>query len=296
MKILRTPDERFSNLPDFPWAPRYVQLGDLRMHYVEAGPSDGKPVLLLHGEPTWSYLYRKMIPVFAEAGYRAIAPDLIGFGRSDKPSLMSDYSYQRHVDWVLGLIVQLDLKAITLVCQDWGSLIGLRLAAEHQDRFARITVGNGALPTASSALKIPAAFKLWRAFAKYSPWFPIGGIVKTGCATKLTPQEIDAYDAPFPDDSYKAGTRAFPRLVPTDESNPAIPANRAAWAALGKWDKPFLTVFGALDPILGKADRSLQAHVPGASGQPHARLRASHFLQEDVGEEWARRTVDWMRA
>ena len=296
MKILRTPDERFSNLPDFPWAPRYVQLGDLRMHYVEAGPSDGKPVLLLHGEPTWSYLYRKMIPVFAEAGYRAIAPDLIGFGRSDKPGQMSDYSYQRHVDWVLGLIVQLDLKEITLVCQDWGSLIGLRLAAEQQDRFARITVGNGALPTASSALKIPAAFKLWRAFAKYSPWFPIGGIVKTGCATKLTPQEIAAYDAPFPDDSYKAVTRAFPRLVPTDESNPAIPANRAAWAALGKWEKPFLTVFGALDPILGKADRSLQAHVSGAAGQPHARLRASHFLQEDVGEEWARRTVDWMRA
>lgn len=296
MKILRTPDERFSDLPDFPWAPRYVQLGELRMHYVEAGPSNGKPVLLLHGEPTWSYLYRKMIPVFAEAGYRAIAPDLIGFGRSDKPSQMSDYSYQRHVDWVLGLIVQLDLKEITLVCQDWGSLIGLRLAAEQQDRFARITVGNGALPTASSALKIPAAFKLWRAFAKYSPWFPIGGIVKAGCATKLTPQEIDAYDAPFPDDSYKAGTRAFPRLVPTDESNPAIPANRAAWAALGKWDKPFLTVFGALDPILGKADRSLQAHVPGAAGQLHARLRASHFLQEDMGEEWARRTVDWMRA
>ena len=296
MKILRTPDERFNTVRDFPWEPRYVQLGELRMHYVEAGPLDGKPVLLLHGEPTWSYLYRKMIPVFAGAGYRAIAPDLIGFGRSDKPSKMGDYSYQRHVDWVLGLIEQLDLREITLVCQDWGSLIGLRLAAEHQDRFARITVGNGALPTASSELKIPAAFKLWRAFAKYSPWFPIGGIVKTGCASRLAAHEIAAYNAPFPDGSYKAGTRAFPRLVPTDETDPAIPANRAAWAALGKWNKPFLTVFGALDPILGRADGVLQKHVPGAVGQPHARLRASHFLQEDLGEEWARRTVDWMRA
>lgn len=296
MKILRTPDQHFSVVRDFPWTPRYLQLGELRMHYVEDGPRDGKPVLMLHGEPTWSYLYRKMIPVFASAGYRAIAPDLIGFGRSDKPAEMSDYSYQRHVDWIVGLIEQLDLRDITLVCQDWGSLIGLRIAAEHPDRFARITVGNGALPTASSDLHIPFAFNLWRAFARYSPWFPIGGIVKTVCTTKLPPHVIAAYNAPFPDETYKVGTRAFPRLVPTEENDPAVPANRAAWAVLGRWQKPFLTVFGARDPLLGRADAILQQHVPGAAGQPHARLNAGHFLQEDAGEEWARRTVEWMRA
>lgn len=295
MKILRTPEQNFSAIHDFPWTPRYAQLGELRMHYVEDGPSDGAPVLMLHGEPTWSYLYRKMIPVFAAAGYRAIAPDLIGFGRSDKPADIGDYSYQRHVDWVLHLIEALDLRNITLVCQDWGSLIGLRIAAEHPDRFARITVGNGALPTTDSALKIPAAFRLWRLFARYSPWFPIGGIVNTACVSRLSAAARAAYDAPFPDDAYKAGTRAFPRLVPTEPDDPAASANRAAWQALGRFQKPFLTVFGELDPILGKADTVLQNHVPGAKGQPHARLRAGHFLQEDQGEEWARRVVEWMR-
>lgn len=296
MKILRTPEQHFSAICDFPWAPRYVQLGELRMHYVEDGPSDGQPILMLHGEPTWSYLYRKMIPVFAAAGYRAIAPDLIGFGRSDKPADIGDYSYQRHVDWVHGLIEALDLRDITLVCQDWGSLIGLRIAAEHPDRFARITVGNGALPTTDSALKIPAAFRIWRLFARYSPWFPIGGIVGAACASRLSPAARAAYDAPFPDDSYKAGTRAFPRLVPTQPDDPAAPANRTAWEALGRFQKPFLTVFGELDPILGKADTVLQNHVPGAMGQPHARLRAGHFLQEDQGEDWARRVVAWMQS
>jgi haloalkane dehalogenase len=295
MKILRTPEQHFSAIRDFPWAPRYVQLGELRMHYVEDGPSDGKPVLMLHGEPTWSYLYRKMIPVFAAAGNRAIAPDLIGFGRSDKPADIGDYSYQRHVDWVLGLIEALDLCDITLVCQDWGSLIGLRIVAEHPERFARVTVGNGALPTTDSALKIPAAFRIWRLFARYSPWFPIGGIVNAGCAGRLPPAARAAYDAPFPDDGYKAGARAFPRLVPTEPDDPAAPANRAAWEALGRFQKPFLTVFGKLDPILGKADTVLQNHIPGAKGQPHARLKGGHFLQEDQGEDWARRVVEWMR-
>jgi haloalkane dehalogenase len=295
MDVLRTPDARFDHLADFPWPPRYVQLDALRMHYVEDGPADGRPVLMLHGEPTWSYLYRTMIPVFAAAGYRAIAPDLIGFGRSDKPAAIDDYSYQRHVDWVLGLITELDLRDITLVCQDWGSLIGLRIAAEHPHRFARISVGNGALPTATEALKIPAAFRIWRAFARYTPWFPAGRIVGTLCASGLTPAARAAYDAPFPDARYQAGARAFPRLVPTTSEDPAIPANRAAWDALGRWDKPVLTVFGRLDPILGRADASLQRHIPGAAGQPHARLRANHFLQEDVGPEWARRIVEWMR-
>lgn len=296
MKVLRTPESQFSALRDYPWAPRYVQLGELRMHYVDDGPRDAPPVLMLHGEPTWSYLYRKMIPVFTAAGHRAVAPDLIGFGRSDKPAAISDYSYQRHVDWVLGFIEELDLRDITLVCQDWGSLIGLRIAAEHPDRFARITVGNGFLPTALPDFPVPLAFRLWRGFARHSPWFPIGGIVRAGSAGKLSRNAIAAYDAPFPDDRYKAGTRAFPGLVPTRPDDPAVPANRAAWAALGRWDKPFLTVFGALDPILGRADKALHAHVPGAAGQPHARVRAGHFIQEDRGEEWARRVVEWMRA
>ncbi len=295
MNILRTPDARFNALPDYPWTPNYQQLGELRMHYVDDGPPTAAPVLMLHGEPTWSYLYRKMIPVFTAAGQRAIAPDLIGFGRSDKPGAIGDYSYQRHVDWVLGLIEALDLRDITLVCQDWGALIGLRIAAEHPERFARITVGNGILPTATADQPMPLAFKLWRAFARISPWFPIGQLVQLAAASELPPAVVAAYDAPFPSTAYKAATRAFPRLVPTDEDDPAVPANRAAWAALGQWTKPFLTVFGELDPILGKADAILQAQIPGALGQPHARLRAGHFLQEDVGEEWARRILAWMR-
>lgn len=296
MNVVRTPEQRFDRLPGYPWPPRYVPLGELRMHYVEDGPADASPVLLLHGEPTWSYLYRKMIPLFSAAGYRAIAPDLIGFGRSDKPTALADYSYQRHVDWTLGFIEALDLWDITLVCQDWGSLIGLRLAAEHAERFARIAVGNGFLPTAAAGQNVPIAFRLWRAFARYSPWFPIGRIVQAGSASRLPPDVVAAYDAPFPDDRYKAGTRAFPRLVPTQESDPAVPANRAAWAALGQWQKPVLTVFGTLDPILGAADLPLQQQIPGAQGQPHARLRAGHFIQEDRGEEWARRIVDWRPA
>ena len=213
MKIMRTPDQRFNALPDYPFTPHYAQLGELRMHYVDEGPRDAAPVLMLHGEPSWSYLYRKMVPVFAQGGYRALAPDLIGFGKSDKPAAKSDYSYQSHVDWLVQWIEQLDLKNITLICQDWGSLLGLRIAAEHGHRFARIVVANGYLPTGDRGA--PTAFKIWRAFATYSPWFPIGRIVASGCVTKLTPELVAAYDAPYPDSSYKAGARAFPNLVPT---------------------------------------------------------------------------------
>ena len=291
MKILRTPESRFAALPGYPFAPNWLALedGGVRMHYVDEGPRNTSPVLMLHGEPSWSYLYRKMIPLFAEAGLRAVAPDLIGFGKSDKPARMDDYSYQRHVNWLVAFIEALDLRNITLVCQDWGSLLGLRIAAEHPDRFARIVVGNGILPTADTA--VPVAFKLWRAFAMYSPWFPIGRIVSAGCRSTLAPEIIAAYDAPFPSSEYKAGARAFPRLVPTEEHDPAVPANRAAWARLGEWQKPFLCVFGSGDPILGKADAPLIAHVPGAKGQPHARIRGGHFIQEDQGEELARRTI-----
>ncbi len=292
MKILRTPDERFANLPDYPYTSNYLPLGELRMHYLDEGPRNAPVVLMLHGEPTWSYLYRKMIPPLTVAGYRAVAPDLIGFGKSDKPTHMADYSYQRHVDWLLGFIEALDLRDITLFCQDWGSLLGLRIAAEHPQRFARIMVSNGFLPTAR--LGISRGFRLWRAFARWSPVFPIGRIVNSGCVVKLSPGEIAAYDAPFPSSAYKAGTRAFPRLVPTVESDPAVPANRAAWDKLGQWRKPFLCVFGKNDPVLGRADKPLIEHVPGAKGQPHDRIWGGHFVQEDRGDELAKRLIEWM--
>ncbi len=293
MDAVRTPDERFANLPDFPFEPRYAHVGDgLRMHYVDEGPRDGAPVLMLHGEPSWSFLYRRMIPVFTDAGMRAVAPDLIGFGRSDKPTSTSDYSYQAHMDWLKEWVATTDLRDITLICQDWGSLLGLRLAAEDSDRFSRIVVANGFLPIADR--KPPLAFKLWQTFATYTPVLPIGRIVATGTKRKLSAEEVAAYEAPFPSRRYQAGARAFPRLVPTSPDDPAVPANREAWRKLGEWEKPFLTLFGASDPILGRGDRPLQQHVPGARDQPHARLDGGHFVQEDAGAEIARRTVEWI--
>ncbi len=294
MDVLRTPDARFQSLPGYPFAPHYTDIGDgLRVHHVDEGPKDAPPVLMMHGEPSWSYLYRKMIPGFASAGFRALAPDLVGFGRSDKPSAPSDYTYARHVAWMTTWLRAVDVRNATLMCQDWGSLIGLRIAAENPDRFARIVVANGFLPTARQP--VPRAFRVWQAFAAYSPLFPIGRIINAGCVTKLTPDIIAAYDAPFPSSAYKAGARIFPSLVPTVESDPAIPANRAAWDALGKWDKPFLTLFGKNDPILGRADRPLQEHVPGAKGQPHERFWGGHFVQEDRGDYLAERIVAWLK-
>jgi haloalkane dehalogenase len=295
MEILRTPDARFSDLPGYSFAANYVDVGDgLRMHYVDEGPRDAPVVLMLHGEPTWSFLYRKMIPTFARAGFRAIPPDLIGFGRSDKPTRLEDYTYARHVAWTRALLEALGLARVTLFAQDWGSLVGLRVAAENEARFERIVIANGFLPTARHAL--PRAFKMWRAFAVPSPVFPIGRIVATGCVTRLSRAERAAYDAPFPSDAYKAGARAFPRLVPAGEEDPSIPANRAAWERLGPWDKPFLTLFGKNDPILGHGDRHLQGQVPGACGQPHERFWGGHFVQEDRGEYLAETTLRWMQA
>jgi haloalkane dehalogenase len=289
--VLRTPDAAFEGLPDYPFAPHYADVDGLRMHYVDEG--QGPVVLMLHGEPSWSFLYRKMIPIFVRAGYRAIAPDLIGFGRSDKPTKADVYTYAAHVAWVRTLLERLDLKDATLFVQDWGSLIGLRLAAEVGERFARIVVANGFLPTARA--KVPGAFHAWRAFARWSPVFPIGRIVASGCVTKPSPAVRRAYDAPFPSNAYKVGARVFPRLVPIDENDPAIPANRAAWDELGRWTKPFLTLFGKNDPILGRADRPLQEHVPGAKGEPHERFWGGHFVQEDRGEHLANATVAWMK-
>ena len=295
LEVLRTPDDRFQDLPDYPFEPRYLSVGaGLRMNYVDEGPQDAAPVLMLHGEPSWSYLYRHMVPVFTGAGLRALAPDLIGFGRSDKPADKDAYSYQGHVDWLTDWMAQLDLRDITLICQDWGSLLGLRIAAEHPDRFARIVVANGFLPTGDRAL--PPAFHVWKRFAMLTPVFPAGRIVQIGTKRKLDQAERAAYDAPFPSARYQAGARKFPALVPASPRDPATPANREAWEILSRWEKPFLTLFGAADPILGKADGSLQRHVPGAAGQPHDRLPGSHFVQEDQGVEIARRTLAWMSA
>ncbi len=286
MKTLRTPDERFADLPGYPFEPNYVDVDGLRMHYVDEGPGDGKVVLLLHGEPSWSYLYRHMIPPLADAGLRVIAPDLPGFGRSDKPARKSDYSYARHVAWMTGFVEALDLDGITLFCQDWGSLIGLRVAAENEERFARIALGNGGLPTGDQPM--PRAFTIWRAFARFSPWFPIGRILQSGTVTELPADVVAAYDAPFPSSRYKAGTRAFPMLVPTTPDDPASEANRAAWQVFEQWQKPFLTTFSNRDPITRGGEVSWQERVPGAQGIEHVKIRnAGHFLQEDKGVELA---------
>lgn len=299
MDILRTPDERFANLPDYPFEPHYAEVGDgeggaLRIHYVDEGPASAAPVLLLHGEPSWSFLYRKMIPIITAAGLRAIAPDLVGFGRSDKPAQRTDYSYQRHVQWMADFVLALDLSDITLVGQDWGGLIGLRIVAEHGERFARIVAANTGLPTGDQ--KLSEAFERWQAFSQKTPVFDVGRIVKGGCVTELPPEVIAAYNAPFPDDSYKAGARVFPTLVPTRPDDPAAPANRQAWEALRRWQKPFLTAFSDSDPVTRGGDILFRRYIPGAKGQPHTTIAgAGHFLQEDKGEALAQVVVDFMR-
>ncbi|MCH7899136.1 MAG: haloalkane dehalogenase [Proteobacteria bacterium] len=294
MKALRTPDERFENLAGFDFEAHYVDIDGLRMHYVDEGPRDGEVVLLLHGEPSWSYLYRKMIPPLADAGLRVIAPDLIGFGKSDKPAKKTDYSFEIHVDWMRQFIESLNLTGINLFCQDWGSLIGLRVAAENEDRFARIALGNGGLPTGDQDM--PRAFLIWRAFALYSPWFPIGRILQSGTIGQLSSDEVAAYDAPFPSSKYKAAARAFPALVPTTTNDPATEANRAAWKVFERWEKPFLTTFSNRDPITRGGQNAWQEKVPGAKGQAHVRIKnAGHFLQEDKGEELAAVLIRFIR-
>lgn len=295
MKTVRTPDERFEDLPDYNFEPHYAKVDGLRMHYLDEGPQDGDTMLLLHGEPSWSYLYRHMIPPLTEAGLRVVAPDLIGFGKSDKPVSKRDYSYAGHVDWIREFIESLDLSGITLFCQDWGSLIGLRVAAENESRFARVALGNGGLPTGDQSM--PKAFMKWRAFALHSPYFPIGTIVQKGTTTTLRDEVVAAYDAPFPSRKFKAGARMFPALVPVRPDDPASEANRRAWATFGRWEKPFLTAFSDRDPITRGGDRVWQKHVPGAQGQKHVTIEgAGHFLQEDKGEVLANVLIEFIRA
>jgi haloalkane dehalogenase len=262
---------------------------------VDEGPPDAEIVLCIHGEPSWAFLYRKMIPVFAEAGFRAVAPDLVGFGRSDKPSRREDYTYQRHVDWTKAWLEALDLRRITLVCQDWGGLIGLRLAAEHPERFSRLVVANTGLPAGGGA---PGeAFMNWRRFSQEIPTMPIGQLINGSCGGELPADVIAAYDAPFPDEDYKEGARIFPVLVPISDDDPAIPANRRAWEVFERWQKPVLTAFSDGDPITRGGEQVFQERIPGAKGQPHTTIEgAGHFLQEMRGGELARVVVDFMRA
>jgi len=300
VRTLRTPDERFASLPDYPFAPNYLDVsggdGDaLRVHYLDEGPRDAPPVLLMHGEPSWSFLYRTMIPVITDAGLRAVAPDLVGFGRSDKPAARADYTYQRHVDWMTSLLTQLDLADATLVGQDWGGLIGLRLVAEHPDRFARVVAANTFLPTGDG--NPGEAFLAWQKFSQETPEFPVGRIVNGGCTTDLGEEVIAAYDAPFPDESYKEGARQFPLLVPTSPDDPASEPNRRAWEVLREWRKPFLCAFSDSDPITAGADRVLRDDIPGAKGQPHTVIEGGgHFLQEDRGEQLAAVVAEFARS
>ncbi|MGC2487015.1 MAG: haloalkane dehalogenase [Acidimicrobiales bacterium] len=294
MEILRTPDDRFVDLPDFSFEPHYVEVGvevgdagRMRVHYIDEGPSDGETVLLLHGEPSWSYLYRKVIPVLVAAGLRAVAVDLVGFGCSDKPARRDDYTYQAHVDWTWAAIDAIGLDAITLVGQDWGGLIGLRLVGEHPERFARVVAANTFLPTGDQS---PGeAFLAWQRYSQDTPDFRVGRIVHGGCITDLAPEVIAAYDSPYPDDTYKQGARQFPLLVPTSPDDPATPANRAAWAVLRRFERPFLCAFSDSDAITRGADIVLRSEIPGAVGQNHTTITgAGHFLQEDKGPELAR--------
>jgi haloalkane dehalogenase len=301
MHILRTPDDRFADLPDYPFEPNYAEIADgdggtLRMHYLDEGPDDGAVVLLLHGEPSWSYLYRRMIPPLVNAGHRVVAPDLVGFGRSDKPTEQTDYSYARHIAWTSALVFDhLDLSDITYFGQDWGGLIGLRLVAAHPERFARVAIGNTGLPTGEG--KPSDAFMAWQKFSRESPVFPVGTIVNGGCATDLSPEVIAAYDAPFPDDSYQAGARIFPSFVPTSADDPESANNKAAWEVLSRFDQPFLLCFSDLDPVTKGGDAPFAAKVPGTRGQPHTMIEgASHFLQEDKGAELAQLLLDFIGA
>ena len=300
MRVLRTPDERFEGLPGYGFAPRYAELGDfeggsLRMHYLDEGDAAGEVVLLLHGEPSWSYLYRKMILPLAAAGLRVVAPDLIGFGRSDKPAKRDDYSYARHLGWLTGLLDELGLSRITLFCQDWGGLLGLRLVAAQPERFARVVAANTALPTGDRPM--PPAFKAWLAFSQGSPVLPVGKIISGGTHTKLSREVIAAYNAPFPDESYKAGARVLPKLVPSQADDPEAVNNRAAWERLKTFNNPLLTAFSDNDPVTKGGERAFKKLIPGASGQAHRIIKnAGHFLQEDRGEELAEVVLEFIRA
>ncbi len=298
MEFLRTPDHCFENLPGYDFSPHYITVDDsegggLRVHYLDEGDTNADPVLLMHGEPSWCYLYRKMIPILVAAGHRVIAVDLIGFGRSDKPTLRRDYTYERHVGWMQDWLEALDLNRITLVCQDWGGLIGLRLVAANPQRFARVVAANTGLPTGDQA---PGeAFLNWQKFSQKVPVFPAGKIINGAVTVELPEAVIAAYDAPYPDEQYKEGARQFPLLVPIAADDPARESNLTAWEVLKQWRKPFLTAFSDADPITRGGEKVFQKLVPGAQGQQHCTIeKGGHFLQEDQGEKLAQVVVKFI--
>ena len=303
MNALRTPDECFSTLPDYPYQPRYVEVpagdgtGSLRVHYLDEGDAGAaETVLLMHGEPSWSFLYRKMIPPLADAGFRVVVPDLVGFGRSDKPAARTDYTYARHVEWMRATLFDgLDLSGLTILGQDWGGLVGLRLVAEHPERFRRVVAANTGLPTGE--MPMGDAFLSWQRFSQEAAELPVAGIVGSGCTSQLSSDVLAAYDAPFPDESYKEGARQFPILVPTRPDDPAAAANRRAWGVLESFDKPFLCAYSDADPITRGADQLFLERVPGTRGQHHRTISGGgHFLQEDRGPELAAAVTDFIRA
>jgi haloalkane dehalogenase len=302
--ILRTPDARFAGLPGYGFAPHYLELSDpepLRMHYVDEGPRDAPVVLMLHGEPTWSYLYRKMIPPVAAAGYRAVAPDMIGFGRSDKPADRAAYSYQRFVDWTARFVEALDLRRITLVCQDWGGPIGLRVLSQMPDRFDAVLAANTLLPTCEPPPDGVAPWpgeqiSAWVETCRTSGDLPISEIVAGVCRQRPDPDILRAYDAPFPDASYKSGALAITGLIPVHPDMPGVAENRQAWKVLERFDKPFLTAFSDGDPSTKGWEGVFRRRVPGAAGQPRLEIAgAGHFLQEEQGERLAAVLLDMLQ-
>jgi haloalkane dehalogenase len=293
--IIKTPQERFQNLLDYPFSPNYLEVEKgLNMHYLDEGDSNAPIVLLLHGEPSWSYLYRKMIPVLVDNGFRAIAPDLIGFGKSDKITEKSAYSYATHLGWLRTFIEKLDLTDINLFCQDWGGLLGLRLITELEDRFSLVVASNTTLPTGD--ISMPESFQKWREFSQNSPKFDIGRVIQAGTLQELSDEVVAAYNAPFPSEEYKAGARMFPTLVPASPDDPESNNNRLAWKKLMQWEKPFLTIFGDGDDIMRGADKAFHKFIPGSKGQKHTMLNAGHFIQEEKGAELAALIVDFYKA
>ena len=296
MQVLRTPDEAFAGLAEYSFAPHYRTITDratgtpLRLHYIDEGPREAAPVLLMHGEPSWSYLYREFVGPLNAAGHRVVAPDLIGFGKSDKPASRDDYTFERHVEWMSDWLTALDLTDITLFCQDWGGLIGLRLVAAFPDRFARLVIANTGLPVGTGWSE---GFESWLAFSQRVEQFPVGFIVNGGTVRDLTPAQVAAYDAPFPDESFKEGARQFPNLVPVTPQHASVAENKAAWAVLDQFEKPVVTCFSDKDAVTAGGERVFIERMPGAKGQPHTIVQdAVHFLQEDAPGELVRIILD----
>ena len=293
-EIVSTPEGRFENLPDYNFSGNYLEVEEgLKLHYLDEGNKENPTILLLHGEPSWSFLYRKMIPILSENNFRVIAPDLIGFGKSDKLVDKSSYTYQKHIDWLTVFIMKLDLHDIILFCQDWGGLTGLRLVTEMENRFSMVVASNTTLPTGN--FPMPESFLKWQEYSQNSPGFDIGKVINKGTVKPLSEEIIAAYNAPFPSEDYKAGARIFPTLVPVKFDDPESAKNRKAWEILARWDKPFLTIFGDEDSIMKGAEKVFQKVIPGAQNQNHSILNAGHFIQEEKGEELAELIIEFYR-